>query len=79
MLRIMQRDVNSRVKKLDKELIETKTPDLTQDQMGRLRRAAEVQGKIARVMQKTAEELEGKSVPDRDKNEDEPKEKPDGK
>ncbi len=70
MLLIMQKDVDKRVKAINKEVTTTTSPELNKDQKDRLRRAAEVQGKIQRITVKTAEELEGKGVPQNDKPED---------
>ena len=60
MLLIMQRDVDRRIKNLDAEVTKNNNPDLNKDQKDRLRRAAELEGKISRITDKTAQELEGK-------------------
>ncbi len=63
MLLIMQKDVGRRIKSLDTEVTKGNNPDLNKDQKDRLRRAAEQEGKISRITEKTAQELEGKQVP----------------
>ncbi len=63
MLLIMQKDVDKRFKAVDKEVTEGKTPDLNKDQKERIRRAADLEGKIARITDKTAKEIEGKDEP----------------
>jgi hypothetical protein len=62
MLRIMQKDVNQRIKKIDDEVTKSGAGDMSKDQKGRQRRAAAKEGDIARVTTKIANELEGKAV-----------------
>ena len=61
MLRIMQRDVNQRTKKIDEEIAKATAgkKDMSKDQRDRLRRAASKEGEIARITDKIARDLNG--------------------
>jgi hypothetical protein len=59
MLKIMQRDVNARTKKIDEDVRKTKDTGsaLNKDQKDRLRRTALKEGEIARITNKIADDL----------------------
>ncbi|MFH0939295.1 MAG: hypothetical protein V1899_08440 [Planctomycetota bacterium] len=61
MLKIMQRDVNARTKKIDEEVarMQGANKSLSKDQKDRLRRAATKEGEIARITNKIADDLNG--------------------
>jgi hypothetical protein len=58
MLRIMQRDVNARTKRVDEQVVKTPEKKLTNDMKETLRRTAQKEGDIARITEKMAKQLE---------------------
>jgi hypothetical protein len=58
MLRIMQRDVNARTKRIDEQVVKTPEKKLTNDMKETLRRTAQKEGDIARITEKMAKQLE---------------------
>jgi hypothetical protein len=75
MLRIMQRDVNLKTKKIDEEVSKTKEKELNKDQKDRLRRAAVKEEEISRITNKIADDMGGGGgahEPQPEKEEDKP-------
>jgi hypothetical protein len=75
MLRIMQRDVNLKTKKIDEEVSKTKQTDLSKDQKDRLRRAAVKEEEISRITNKIADDLGGGGAapqPEEEEKQDKP-------
>ena len=58
MLRIMQRDVNVRTKRVDEQVAKTPAKKLTPELKETLRRAAQKEGDISRITDKLAKQLE---------------------
>ena len=76
MLRIMQRDVNLKTKKIDEEVSKTKQNDLSKDQKDRLRRAAVKEEEISRITNKIADDLGGGGGAPEPQPEEEKQDKP---